>query len=87
MNRLGVWLGKARLLMVALACWLSWAAPAWAAKTNEAPKDTGSTQVTPWVLPYALVILGIALGMLVVCRSSRRSDRAKPKAYESQTKK
>ena len=31
---------------------------------------------------YGLVILGIGLGMLLVCRSSNRRDRARPEQYE-----
>jgi len=34
-----------------------------------------------WVFAYFLVIMGVALGMLVVCRSSRRKDRARPETY------
>jgi uncharacterized membrane protein AbrB (regulator of aidB expression) len=77
------WLKTAgkRLLLVATICgtWLAvvgtaWAAPA--AKTEE--KSTAGY----WVFPYFIVLLSIALGMLVVCRTARRSDRARPQSYE-----
>jgi len=80
-RRIGNLLRRGWLLAVVWACWLGWAAPALAKRSTEDAAPAKST-VTPWVLPYALVILGIALGMLVICRSSRRSDRAKPKGYE-----
>jgi hypothetical protein len=35
-----------------------------------------------YVASYAIVILGIALGLLLVCRPSRRRDRAKPEQYD-----
>lgn len=41
----------------------------------EAPKNV-------WILGYFVVGLGITLGMLVLCRSSRRNDRAKPQGYQ-----
>ncbi|MBN1908408.1 MAG: hypothetical protein JW818_01600 [Pirellulales bacterium] len=50
---------------------------------DPAKKERETAAHTPWVMPYMLVLLGIGLGMLVICRSSRRSDRAKPEKYES----
>jgi len=35
-------------------------------------------------LPYALVILAVILGLLVVLRASNRREREKPEEYESQ---
>ena len=35
-----------------------------------------------YVLPYFLVILGVGLGLLLVCRSSHRRDRARPEQYD-----
>jgi len=51
-----------------------WAAPAMAQNDAEASG--------PWVLPYALVIMGVALGLLMVLRPSKRRDRARPERYE-----
>lgn len=36
-----------------------------------------------WILGYFIVGLGITFGMLILCRSARRSDRAKPQEYKS----
>ncbi|MGQ9576968.1 MAG: hypothetical protein ACUVUC_16825 [Thermoguttaceae bacterium] len=35
----------------------------------------------PWVLPYALVILCVGLGVYGVIHPSRRRERAKPEVY------
>jgi hypothetical protein len=43
----------------------------------EEPQLNSST----YVMAYMLVIFGIALGMLMVCRSSNRRDRAKPEQF------
>ena len=60
------------------ACWwiLYGEALARGKKEEEPPKATGS-----WAMAYGLVILGVVLGMLVVCRPSRRRDRSKPEDY------
>ena len=42
---------------------------------EEAPKNL-------WILGYFVVGLGITLGMVVLCRSSRRNERAKPQQYQ-----
>ena len=68
--------------MMTWGCWaviegLAWARPA----TNKA-KEEGSGP-GDWVLPYFIVVLCISLGMLIVCRTARRSDRAKPQKYEA----
>ncbi|MEA1952642.1 MAG: hypothetical protein U9N87_14775, partial [Planctomycetota bacterium] len=60
-------------------------ADVWAAKPKKGEVPAGGGSQT-WVAPYALVMLAIGLGMLFVVRSSRRSDRAKPKEYQSVTK-
>lgn len=84
MKRLNLIWQRLTTLALFLAFSLAMHADAWA---QAAAKDTessgGSSQ--SWVLPYALVMLAVGLGMLVVCRSSRRSDRAKPKEYQSVT--
>jgi hypothetical protein len=61
------------------ACLSSLATDAWARGEGAPEKSTGGASI--WVWAYILVILGIALGMLVVCKSSGRRDRAKPEAY------
>jgi len=46
-----------------------------------APAKSSTTGTGAYVMAYLLVILGIALGMLFVCRSSGRRDRARPEVY------
>jgi hypothetical protein len=48
---------------------------------GEAGDKASETGASVWVLPYIFLILCVALGMLVVCKSSGRRDRAKPEAY------
>lgn len=67
-----------------LAFLLAMHADAWAAKLEKA-KSTGGENSQSWVAPYALVMLAVGLGMLFVCRSSRRADRARPQEYKSVT--
>ncbi|MBN2216385.1 MAG: hypothetical protein JW719_03310, partial [Pirellulales bacterium] len=55
-------------------------ATAWAAPHVE--PTTEKTSAGDWVLSYFIVVLSIALGMLVVCRTSRRAERARPDKYE-----
>ena len=38
-----------------------------------------------YVMAYFLVIFGIALGMLFVCRSSNRRERARPEQFEAKS--
>jgi heme/copper-type cytochrome/quinol oxidase subunit 2 len=40
-----------------------------------------------YVMAYFLVIFGVALGMLFVCRSSNRRERARPEQFEAKTAK
>ncbi|MGD9127306.1 MAG: hypothetical protein PVH19_07985 [Planctomycetia bacterium] len=52
--------------------------------TNKsAAKEDGATNL--WLMGYFIVGLGIVLGLLVLCRSARRSDRAKPQEYKGLT--
>ena len=77
--------GKA--VALALACWMVLFGTALAqaqGKAKQPEKDTGDSV---YVWSYGLVLLGIALGMLFVCRSSSRRDRARPEHYnETRTK-
>ncbi|MBN2577902.1 MAG: hypothetical protein JXB10_02845 [Pirellulales bacterium] len=72
-----VWTGCQRIVLV-WGCWAMSASAVWA--RGEAEKSARSN-TQGWILPYILVVLGIALGMLVVCKSSGRRDRAKPEGY------
>ncbi len=64
----------------AAAWWLSiqGEALAQAGKPDGSAPSGGGNQ---YLMSYAVVILGILLGVLFVCNSSRRRDRAKPEAY------
>ena len=84
MNRLYLIWQKVKNLALFLAFWLAMQAEILAAPAKKAVAAGGESSQS-WVAPYALAMLAIGLGMLVVCRSSRRSDRAKPKEYQSLT--
>ena len=43
----------------------------------EKPEGSGE-----YVTSYALVLAGVGLGLLLVCRTSNRRDRARPEQYE-----
>ncbi len=44
-------------------------------------EESSTTGAGAWVWAYMLVILIISLGLIVVCKSSGRRDRAKPEVY------
>ena len=82
MKRLQYIYRVARILVFSLAFWASVATVAWARRgTPEVKKEGGS-----FLMSYALVVLGIGLGMLVVCRSARRRERDKPEQYDERKK-
>ena len=68
-----------RFALGAVAVWMGCIAMALAKDTPGGPSATESSSA--WVMAYMLVILVIALGMIVVCKSSGRRDRAKPETY------
>jgi len=53
------------------------------ASLAQAADDSKGGGGQPYVFSYALVILCVGLALLVVCRSSRRRDRAKGEQYEA----
>jgi hypothetical protein len=70
---------KLKPLAAVVACWLALYGTALArgaTKKVEEQPTAGS-----WVSSYGLVLLGIVLGMLGVCLSSRRREREKPETY------
>jgi heme/copper-type cytochrome/quinol oxidase subunit 2 len=68
---------------VVVACWLALYGTTLA---REAKQQAEQKQgVGPWMSSYALVLLGIVLGLLGVCLTSRRREREKPESY-AQTK-
>lgn len=56
-----------------VGCWLSlmWTLPAWAA-----PEDSSGPKAS-WALAYMIVVLGIALGLIAVCRPGKRNKEIK----------
>jgi hypothetical protein len=72
-----VWQGG-KLALLTMAGWLAVHGTA-LAQPQQQKTETG---VGSYVMSYALVILAIALGMLALCRPSRRRDRARPEQYE-----
>ena len=71
--------GKAKTVGLALVGWMAIQSSALAQPPANKSAEGGS-----YVLPYAIVIFGIALGLLFVLRSSHRRERAKPEQYEDQ---
>jgi hypothetical protein len=51
------------------------------AQMPQPKKDEPQINSMVYVMAYMIVIFGIALGMLLVCRSSNRRDRAKPEQF------
>ena len=71
-NRLKQW-------ALAALCWTAVYNTAWA---QDEEVTGGGDKGTSWIIPYFFVVFCVGLGMLVVCRSARRRDRAKPEGYE-----
>ncbi len=49
--------------------------------TTSAPAQSSTTGTGAYVFGYGLIMLGIVLGLLFVCRTSSRRDRARPEVY------
>ncbi len=62
-----------------LAAWSGGAAMVIAQSTPSRPLTTESGGA--WVMAYMLVLLVVTLGLIVVCKSSGRRERAKPETY------
>ena len=67
-----------KTLAAAAGCWMALHGTV-LAKAKKVKEETGGSP--SWLLPYSLILFAVVLGMLVVCRSSRRKDRAKPETY------
>ena len=59
-------------LLLCLAAWLLLYVPALAQVNTGKKEESGNS----YVLSYFLVLLGIAMGMALVCRAANRRDRA-----------
>ena len=69
-----------RISVLALIGWLTVYGAA-LAQAKATPVKGESINSEVYVLAYFLVIFGIALGTLIVCRSSNRRERARPEQY------
>jgi heme/copper-type cytochrome/quinol oxidase subunit 2 len=69
-----------RIAVLALLGWLTIYSAA-SAQPPAKPNIVPTLNSTTYVFAYFLVIFGIALGMLFVCRSSNRRERAKPEQF------
>jgi hypothetical protein len=58
-----------RTLLIAVVAWSVTALPLMAAAPQGAPAGEAGKG---WVIPYTLVVLSIALGLTIVCRSANR---------------
>ena len=77
---------RGQTALLALVGWLAVYGVALAQKPGE-KKDEPQLNSGVYVMAYMIVIFGIALGMLLVCRSSNRRERAKPEQFgESKAK-
>jgi hypothetical protein len=64
-----------KTLLLAVACWAALYGTALAKKPEavEEPKGSGMG----WTVSYALVLLGVALGLIAVLRPGKRRERAR----------
>jgi len=69
-------------LISTFSCWSALAAAALAQGRKMTPPAEEPKEAS-WLFAYALVVLGIGLGLLIVCRPSWRRERAKPQDYEA----
>ena len=61
------------LLVAVIACQLlTFSDAAWAQKKRQ--KEAPPPPEKSYVLPYAIVVMGVALGLIVVCRPVKRAD-------------
>ncbi len=86
MSRLGLLSRQLKIALLASAGWLTVHAAVLAQGAGQPAKaganaNASTTGTGPYVMAYLLLIFAIALGMLVVCRSSNRRDRARPEVY------
>ena len=82
MNRLKRLWHSARLFVSVAVVWVGLYGLA-LAQASDADKKGPDTSAPPYVGPYFVVILCLALGLMVVCNPSRRREKAKPDQYEA----
>jgi hypothetical protein len=72
-------------LVLAAIAWASSLETAWA-QAGSSSGGSGTSGGLVWVTSYAIVLLGIFLGVFSVVISSRRRERAKQDAFGDRTK-
>jgi hypothetical protein len=81
----------AKAALLAMVTWLAVGGFALAQQAAPAPGAPGRPGMGPnaqkndggeYVTSYALVLAAVGLGVLLVCRTSNRRDRARPEQYE-----
>jgi hypothetical protein len=71
-----------RGLTIAIFTIASWTAgEAMLMGRDATPESSSSQGGGAWVAAYMFVLLVVSLGLIVVCKSSGRRDRAKPEVY------
>lgn len=84
MNRVqSIW-RTVKFIVLTLACWAAVHGTALAKAAEEEKGPKGGP--TSWIVPYALVLLGITFGLLFVLKSAGRREREKPETYEESKK-
>lgn len=73
---------RLKLLCLTALMWSAVYGTALARGRGAPKKPPVGGSATSWILPYFLVVFGVGLAMLFICRSSRRRDRARPESYE-----
>ncbi len=79
MNRLVGFSRRVCPLVLAGVYWLAWNMAALAQAPG--PGQEKAEETPPYVVPYAIVILCVGLGVTIVLNSSKRRDRAKPEVF------
>ena len=72
----------AKMMAFSAIFWAGLAATALAKKKVTPVKEESGS----FLMSYALVVLVVCLGMLVVCKSSQRRERDKPELYDDKKK-
>jgi hypothetical protein len=68
-----------RDLLLAILAWSLTTLPLMAAAPQGTPAGEGGKS---WVVPYTLVVLAIALGLIIVCRSANRSKEVRHTEFD-----
>jgi hypothetical protein len=66
---------------LSVAAWIGCVAAVLAQGAPGAKGASAAESGGSWVAAYMIVLLVVTLGLIVVCKSSGRRDRAKPEVY------